>query len=206
MKRQRWYRRVLDNSALCPQFIFSVRDLNGVGYLYGLLDNGYMMRLNNGATWDGANIIHRVKTAAIMPTGSIWDECLVRKIKMLHEIPDFTLSSDSITVYMQCYVDSVNTNPSHIFTPMVITQQAAIQETLVEYNLGGTFEFNNGYSWTVQSQGEGGVAESTQSCNMRGLSFTFEFWRESDSFSFLGDFGKRMLGWGFQFQKERERE
>jgi hypothetical protein len=205
VQRQRWYKKVVDGAALYPQCLFTVKSETGVGYLYGMTDSGYMMRINHGTTWAGVDMVHRLKTAAITPTGSIWDECRVRKFKLVHEVPDFDESTDEIEVVVECYADGSDTEPTHIFDPFVISEQSISQAILLEFDGGGTFYFNSGEQFTVGKSGKRSYYDEKQSCNVKGLSFSFEFSQTSNAFSYLGNFGKRMLGWGFQWEKERER-
>jgi hypothetical protein len=65
-----------------PQAAWPVSDVYGAKYIYAGIDTGYMMRLENGTSWDGGNITQVVETGDFYPTGNIWDRTQVRRIKV----------------------------------------------------------------------------------------------------------------------------
>lgn len=207
LRRQRWYRRVLDNSALCPQAIMTVQDEQGVSYLYGMTDDGVMMRLNYGTSWNSATMVHRVKTAAIIPTQSIWDESLIRKIKLVHEAPTFTTSDDSITINIRYYVDGATNSVTGVIAPMVIDYTGYVGDESLELDSGEYFELDTGEYLTLTTLIDARLyATYKQSTNILGNSFIFEFYQNSNDYDFLNNFGKRPIAWGLQYQPVREDE
>ncbi len=83
LKKMRWFEKVPAGDDAYPQAAFRVADTNGTQYVYGLRDNGYMMRLENGTTWDGEEIAGLVASSDQLPTGDIWDVTKIRRLKML---------------------------------------------------------------------------------------------------------------------------
>lgn len=82
--KKRWFQKV-PGTAGCPQGVIKVQDAYGNKYLYGLFDDGYMRRLENGTTWDGVRIDQIIQTADILPSGSSWDITEITKIRMMFE-------------------------------------------------------------------------------------------------------------------------
>lgn len=78
LSRKKWYEIV---PSTYPQAIWNVADTDGIGYLYGGIDTGYMMRLNNGTTWDGSGITVTAETGDFLPM-DIWHTTLMRKVKV----------------------------------------------------------------------------------------------------------------------------
>jgi len=85
MVLKRWFLKVPVGSDAYPQAAFRVVDINGAQYVYGLRDSGYMMRLENGPTWDGEDIVQKVAFADQVPTESMWDITKIRHFKLLCE-------------------------------------------------------------------------------------------------------------------------
>jgi hypothetical protein len=81
MRRRKWFRKV---PSAYPQNAFIVSDAAGGQYVYGSTDLvPRLMRLENGNTWDGQDIIHIIDTADILMSNSMWDVTLIRGIKAL---------------------------------------------------------------------------------------------------------------------------
>lgn len=92
LTRRRWFHKVpVNGTSPYPGAAFRVTDDYGTEYVYGLFDDGYMRRLENGPTWDGTGITQRVKTADMIPTsdikgGGIWDYVSVDALKVVTEV------------------------------------------------------------------------------------------------------------------------
>ena len=80
LKRQRWYEKT---PATYIQGAFHVADSSGRPYTYGLIDTGHMLRLEDGFTWGGAGIRQVVETADILPSGSTFEETLLRYLRLI---------------------------------------------------------------------------------------------------------------------------
>jgi len=82
---KKWSKRSTKAQAT-PQATVRVVDNYGNIYFYGLLDTGYMVRLENGNLWNGVDSIEGyIVTNNMAPTGSIFDTTLLRNIKLLVE-------------------------------------------------------------------------------------------------------------------------
>lgn len=77
MQRRKWFRKVPLNF---PQSAFHVIDADGAQYVYSGIDSGYMMRLENGNSWDSSNITHSLRTADML-LGGMWGETILRYIR-----------------------------------------------------------------------------------------------------------------------------
>ena len=82
--KKRWFEKLPQAAAEAyPKAAFRVTDTNGTSYAYALRDNGYMMRLENGTTWDGAGITQTVKTGKQNFTGHIFDITQIERLKIV---------------------------------------------------------------------------------------------------------------------------
>ena len=80
--RKRWFTKYTGTGENV-QCAFPVRDTYGTNYMYGGIDTGYMMRLENGTSYDGAGIEQTVEVGDFWPTGSIWDISQITRIKLI---------------------------------------------------------------------------------------------------------------------------
>jgi hypothetical protein len=80
--KRRWYKKNT-GSAKTPTAAIPVLDSNGRQYVYGGLDNGYVMRLENGTSWDGAGIEQVVWPGDFWPSGSVWDKTDIFRLKVI---------------------------------------------------------------------------------------------------------------------------
>jgi hypothetical protein len=84
LKRKKWFEK--DVAAGNPiQCGFQVNSTTGVGYTYGGNLVGGMMRLENGATWDGTEITQKVHTGDFWPSDNIWHQTRIRYIMIVIE-------------------------------------------------------------------------------------------------------------------------
>jgi hypothetical protein len=79
MKRQKWFRKV---PSAYPQMGFVVREVEGAQHVYGGLNTGRMMHLENSNSWDGSNIAHVVRTTDMIIAGTMWSEAILRFIRV----------------------------------------------------------------------------------------------------------------------------
>lgn len=87
LRRKKWYEKELA-TASPVQCGIPVYDDYGVQYTYGGLLTGYMMRLENGASWDGTNIDQKVQTGDFWPSDNIWHQTRIRYIMLVAERVD----------------------------------------------------------------------------------------------------------------------
>lgn len=80
--KKRWFEKNT-GSAKTPRSGIPVIDTDGVQYIYAGLDNGYVMRLENGTSWDGAAIDQEIHVGDFWPSGSIWDRTRITGVKII---------------------------------------------------------------------------------------------------------------------------
>lgn len=78
--RKKWYMKDTGsgNTPLCG---FNVISDTGEQMAYGGDDDGQMLYLENGTTWNGTPITHKIRTGDFWPSDNIWDRTLIRKFK-----------------------------------------------------------------------------------------------------------------------------
>lgn len=85
--KKRWSKRDV-GSQYVPQATVKVADDSGNMYTYGLLDDGCMVRLENGSLWYGTESIEcSLTTCEYVPTNDIFDTTCMRRVKFLREKP-----------------------------------------------------------------------------------------------------------------------
>jgi hypothetical protein len=83
--RKKWYEIVPAAAGELdpyPQALIRVADDDGAEYLYGFRDDGYLLRLGHGTSWDSEGIVQTVKLADHIPTGDAFDYTLIRRLKL----------------------------------------------------------------------------------------------------------------------------
>jgi len=85
--RQKWYQKV--PTADYPSGAITVEDTDGNKYNYGYTSTGYMLKMEDGLYWSSTNKMqHKVKSADMILSGSLWEESTARQIKLVHEDND----------------------------------------------------------------------------------------------------------------------
>ena len=80
--RKKWFRKDTGSSPM-PQCGFAVASEVGTRYIYGGIDTGHLMRLDNGPSWDGAPITQIVETGDFTPLNNLWRETRVRYLQVI---------------------------------------------------------------------------------------------------------------------------
>jgi hypothetical protein len=112
-KYKKWFEKVPPSGGY-PVAATSVTDTNGARYNYGFLSSGYMMRLDNGATWDSTAIAQQVRTGIFSPPINdefgFWSYSQIRGIRLISDkitedqdvtisfLKDGTTSSQTLTI------------------------------------------------------------------------------------------------------------
>jgi hypothetical protein len=90
LMRKKWFRKDTGADEM-PQTAWSVMDTTGEQMNYGGIDTGFMVKLEDGTSWnttkssgtDGTGIEQIVKSGDFFPSDNIWDFCILRKLKIL---------------------------------------------------------------------------------------------------------------------------
>lgn len=105
--RRKWFEKKTGQSAF-PQTGFEVGSPEtGQRWVYGGIDTGYMVSLENGTYWDDGGALgiqQKVKTGDFFPSNNIWDETTIRKFKIF--IKRLTGSSVTNTLEVNYYTDT----------------------------------------------------------------------------------------------------
>ena len=78
--KKKWFQKDTGDGSM-PQVGFPVEDTYGANYVYGGIDSGYMMRLENGNDWDGNDIEQSVVTGDFWLTSILdWSRIVYFKL------------------------------------------------------------------------------------------------------------------------------
>lgn len=98
---KRWA-KVNTSTTLIPQATVKTVDAYGNIYFYGLLDDGTMVRLDNGALWNGTTPIEGfLTTGAMLPTNNIYQTSALTLLKYVIEAsstPDVTYTRTDMEI------------------------------------------------------------------------------------------------------------
>ncbi len=84
MTLKRWFQKVPSGSFYTyPQAGFRVADAVNKQYAIGCRNDGFLMRLEDGTTWDGDDIVQSVATGEFLPTESIFDLVRIKRVKLV---------------------------------------------------------------------------------------------------------------------------
>lgn len=83
MVRRRWFQKDT-GTAEAVRCAFSVLDSDGGPYVYGGIDTGHLMRLEDGADWDGIEIDRILETGDFFLDGDGWHENNLRRLKLAY--------------------------------------------------------------------------------------------------------------------------
>ena len=163
--RRKWFRKV--PNATADQYVqaaLKVVDTNGEQYIYGLRDNAYMMRLENGNDWDGQEISCLIKSSDQIPSGDVWDYTKVSHVKLLAA----TVTEDT-DVTVKHYTDGEASG----VTVITLAADASNRYTRKTQQLS---QEGNGYSHTFEISFSTG--STSRGVPLLGWGFMYEVIRE----------------------------
>jgi len=167
--RRRWFeKKPTAASNPYPQASVRVVDTGGAQYNYGFRDNGYMMRLENGTTWDGADITQKVVTADQVPTGDMWDETQVRRVKLIAESVIEASTTTDITLYKDGQAAGT------ALTALLLT--GANRHVRATQAVGGM----SCQGWSYAFEFETATAAELKGAPLLGWGYTFKVLREDE--------------------------
>jgi hypothetical protein len=193
LKRKKWFRKV---PATYPQSGFQVIDDSGTVYIYSSLDTGYLERLEYSDTWDGTDISYVVKTADVLPTENVWDETLVRQLKIISQMPALS-EAETVTISTKHYVNGNNI----LFTTLddFTIDPADYYDAFYLVTDAGDYLITDASDYLLADMLEAvRYVRNTQDVNLRGISHQFEFTMTGNSYDWRENFGKRLIGWGME--------
>lgn len=198
LTRKKWFEIYYDGGLQhVPQAVCIAKNSTGSLHTLAHMKTGLLYQYGNGNDWDGTTILSRVKTADLMPSESIWAESKMQAVKVGHEIPDFTLTLSSITIGVNYYgdgdaaavaLDDIVIAASDYTTTLILHEETGFEVALLcEDSDYLEYDYVTPYRYIHR----------TQHMNRVGLTHQFEFYRESDSLGYVGNFGKNLLWWGY---------
>jgi len=96
--RKRWFEKEPGVSEI-PQAAWPVYDTDGVQYIYAGINDGHLMRLENGATWadiSATSMSPVIETGDFFPSGDIWDITTIRRVKTV--VKKITEANKNLTI------------------------------------------------------------------------------------------------------------
>lgn len=137
--RKKWYQKDTGDADM-PRCAFSVIDDDGVRYIYGGTDDGYLRRLDHGTTWDGIPIKQTIQTGDFFLTEDPWDESLIRYIrvmgKAINEDAVLTVSHIANTEFTGLYVNWMDTTAgTFLDTSAGVWREGDSGQTLISMDL-----------------------------------------------------------------------
>lgn len=202
LQRKRWYKRNI-NDAEWPQMGVQVEDTHGKKYVYGHLDTGYLVRLDDGTTWAGNEISYKIKTADILPFETTWLQSRVTHFKLLTQVPDFIdqAPTASITITVKHYKDGETVGES--LEDIVISKSDYMEDhPLVDEN--DDVILVNGEELTLNYFNSVRHLRKSQPTSLHGWSHQFEFGLSSDSYDYVANYSRNLLAWAIQVEEVRE--
>ena len=203
LKRKRWYQRNV-NSGQWPQTAFQVEDIYGKKYIYSHVDTGYLMRLENGTTWDGEDINYKIKSADILPFDTTWIQSRITQFKLLTQIPEFIdqAPTASITISVNHYK-----NGETVGVPLqdiVISKSDYMEDHVLVNEDAESIVTEDGDEIILNFFNETRHLRKTQAVSFYGWSHQFEFILSSDEYDYVENYSRNILAWAFQAEQVRE--
>ncbi len=103
VRRKKWFKKDVNTGKNIFCGINAIAT-DGDQYIYGGSDDGRLYELETGASWNGASITYSITTGDFFPTGSQWDESLLRRLKLVTK--RLTESGAEVKIYYQANTDS----------------------------------------------------------------------------------------------------
>ena len=104
--QRKWFEKNTGTAEM-PQVAFQVTDTYGSKYVYGGIDTGTLVHLEDGSTWDGTAITQVVETGDFHPSGDAWHDTYLRRVKLAYKVIE-----EDATLQATHYVDRENTGTS----------------------------------------------------------------------------------------------
>jgi hypothetical protein len=193
LMRKKWFQKDTA-TAESPITGFNVVDNTGEQLVFGGTDDGYLMYLENGTTWNGIPIIQQIRTGDFWPSENIWDSTLIRKFKF------YTLKTQESNVDLDVtyYADTAANSGAGVFW-----QDQASGVSWADYTNG--VQWADATSATLSldldaSVGLQRVVRVISDLNRVGWAHAFEFEVETSGTAK----GFQPIAWGIQYRIERK--
>ena len=189
--RRKWYLKETGLASV-PQAAFQVATAAGERMVYGGMDEGYMLHLDDSTTWDtSTGITQSLKTGDFFPSKNIWEETCIRKFKLLtHKFEDVTDENILNIFYFN--------NTDDLSGAGVSFADAAETGHFVEFTDTGDVEWQSTPTVSInvnQDIGTKRVLKINTDHNHVGWAHAFKF--EITTSNVTGGF--RPIAWGIQY-------
>jgi hypothetical protein len=202
--RKKWFRKAT-GSASFPQSAWTATYTTGRQAVIAGFYNGKIGELEVGTSWgstyadqtSGSGIQQDLKTGDFFPSNNIWDNCLLRKFKIICEKISSTLT---VELNINYYENSANSASNVIFE-----DQTDVDFTDMDADSDGTKEviWASAASTALQLDLDVGTDRLTrliQDLNQLGWSHSFEFSVTTTDVQK----GWKPIAWGVRYRVERK--
>lgn len=203
LKRKRWYKKNI-NEGEWPQLGFPVEDIYGKKYMYGHVDTGYMLRLENGTTWNGETIEYKIKSADILPFGTTWLQSRITQYKILTQVPEFIdqAADSEITISINHYKNGETVATA--LKDITIAKSDYMEDHILVNEDTDRIVTEDGDGIILNFFNEVRHLRKTQAVSLKGWSHQFEIKMDSDEYDYVTNYSRNVLAWAFQAEDVRE--
>jgi hypothetical protein len=194
--RKKWFEKTT-GTADTPQCGFIVTTTVGERRVYGGIDTGYMLYLENGNHWNTVAIDMRLKTGDFFPSQNIWDYTRIRKFKILMK----KLSTDSTAPSLELHYYSDTSEESGV--GVVWEDNSTPNGIDFDFEDWDDFEWDSAASSTFDLTADVGLARlirGNADMNQLGFAHAFEFRLATDDVTK----GFQPVAWGVRYRVERK--
>jgi hypothetical protein len=196
LAKRKWYTK---NTQLAesPTTGFEISDVtSGERMVYGGIDTGFMVHLEDGTYWDDGTsqgITQIVRTGDFFPSENIWDETLIRKIKLFTK----RLEGSAVT-------NTLNIN-TYVNTELKSGNGVIFQDSNAAVSVEVDWEDSDDVEWAEEigtsvdldlDVGLNRLIRTVRSYNQKGWAHSFEFTVTTDDVTK----GFQPVLWGFQYR------
>ena len=187
--KRKWYKKDTGVASF-PLSGWNVMDADtGEQFTYGGLNNGHIVRLEDGTSWDGAYIDQTVKTGDFWPSNNLWDYTTLRKYKLVCKKIN---TEDEFGVKLYYFNNTDFTSGQSVsFLDDCIT----FSDLLATWAEATSVTFNLNVSAANQR-----VIQKTIDLNNRGWAHAFEL----KVSTILTPQGFQPIAWGIRYRVERK--
>lgn len=190
LQRRKWFKKDTGSQPK-PLSGWNVMDpATGEQFVYAGVNNGVVMQLENGPSWDGSPIDQQVKTGDFWPSNNLWDYTTLRKFKLVVK----KIDSANLYPLNLNYFNNTEENPGQ--SVIMVDSPVIFADTVdVVWASAVTASFLLNINNSIQR-----VIQKTIDLNYKGWSHGFEF---NVSTSDINQ-GFQPIAWGVRYRVERK--
>lgn len=189
LQRRKWYKKST-GVASPPLSGWNVMDPStGEQFVYGGLNDGRVMQLEDGTSWDGVAIEQIIKTGDFWPTNNIWDYTVLRKFKLVCKKIN---TDDNVSINMYYFNNTdFNSGQSLMFLDDCLP--------FVDAPLVWAEAVSTTFDLQVSAANQR-VIQKTMDLNYKGWAHAFEL----QSSTLTTPQGFQPIAWGVRYRVERK--